>query len=148
MPDIGWKNFSQPFDCEVLFGSGVQATDFTDDALGRALLQWHAAHPSKIFADFSTRALAAFDLPGTEAIHADTTRLTLQGEYAAADAAIASPEITPPETARPMRGDNKDGHGECKQWVLGAVTRPDGIPIGVDVNEGNLHDTVCGIVRS
>jgi transposase len=41
-----------------------------------------------------------------------------------------------------MRGYNKDGHRECKQLVLGAVTRPDGIPIWVDVNDGNLNDTV------
>ncbi len=45
------EELSRPFEREVLFGAGVQATDFTDDALGRALLQWHAAHPSKMFAD-------------------------------------------------------------------------------------------------
>jgi transposase len=137
------EEFYQPFDCAVLFGAGVQATDFTDDALGRALLKLHAAHPAQIFADLSARAIAAFDLPNTEEVHADTTSLTLQGDYAAADAAAeASADTTPPETARPMRGYNKDGQRDCKQLVLGAVTRPDGIPVRVDVNDGNLDDTV------
>ncbi|PSR32264.1 MAG: hypothetical protein C7B46_14940 [Sulfobacillus benefaciens] len=126
-------------------------------ALGRALLKLHAAHPAQVFADLSERAVATYDLPRTDAVHADTTSLTLYGEYPAASAAEAEKEavhgsehpvepsasaLTPPQTAQPMRGYNKDGHRDCKQLVLGAVTRPDGIPVRVDVNDGNLNDTV------
>ena len=44
--------------------------------------------------------------------------------------------------ARPAYGHNKDGHPDCKQLVVGNVARPDGIPIQVDVNDGNFDDTV------
>ena len=137
----------EPLDCEVLFGAGVQAHDFTDDAWGRALLKLHAAHPAALFADLSTHVRAVYDLEEAPEVHADTTSLTLQGAYAATNNPIGtdpSPTtalLAPPLTAKPWWGYNKDGHPDCKQLVLGAVTRPDGIPIWVDVNDGNLDDT-------
>ncbi len=50
--------------------------------------------------------------------------------------------LPPPAVARPAYGHNKDGHKDCKQLVVGNVARPDGIPIQVDVNDGNFDDTV------
>lgn len=137
----------ETWDCQVLFGPQVQAGDFSDDALGRALLTLHAANPAQMFADLSERAIATYALPPTDAVHADTTSLTLYGKYPAPEAADTSEGDTPvttdapgdepdaafapPETTRSMRGYNKDGHRDCKQLALGAVTRPDGIPVWV-----------------
>ena len=144
--------FYQMFDCEVLFGAGVQAADFTDDALGRALLKFQAAGPRAQFAELSRAMIAAWDLPPTTEAHADTSTLTLYGDYlgaevpepldnagAAEDSTLVQP---PPTVARPAYGHNKDGHHDCKQLVVGNVARSDGIPIQVDVNDGNLDDTV------
>lgn len=83
-------------------------------------------------------------------VHADTTRLTLYGEYPTADeiGAVSDPSATvetslaPPDTARPMRGDNQDGHQDGKPLVLGTAGRPDGIPVWGDGNDGNRNDTI------
>ena len=143
--------FYQSFDCEVLFGAGVQPDDFTDDALGRALLKLQAADPRERFAELSQAMIAEWDLPPTTEVHADTSTITLYGAYpgsvapdpSADDAPAREPSRLPPPTvARPAYGHNKDGHRDCKQLVVGNVARPDGIPIQVDVNDGNLDDTV------
>jgi len=143
--------FYQTFDCEILFGAGVTPTDFTDDALGRALIKLQAADPRARFAELSRAMIAEWGLPATAEVHADTSTITLYGKYPGADAleppeeAESSPDpsrLPPPAVARPAYGHNKDGHPDCKQLVVGNVARPDGIPIQVDVNDGNFDDTV------
>ena len=146
----------EPLDCKILFGPSVHAQDLTDDALGRALLKLHAAQPAQIFAELSARAIAAYDLPPTDAVHGDTTTLTLYGEYPDAEpeeekektpasaATAADPSSAPPETAVPRRGYNKDGHPDAKQLVLGAVTRPDGIPVVFSQEAQNPSRIHCG----
>ena len=142
--------FYQEFDCEVLFGAGVRAEDFTDDAFGRALLKFLAADPPKVLAELSAAMIAAWHLPATDEAHADTTTVTLTGAYAGADAPAppaseAPPDaslLPPPKVARPAYGHNKDGKNACKQLVAGIVARADGIPIAVNVNDGNLEDSV------
>ena len=57
-------------DCEVLFGPGVSADAFSDDALGRALLKLHAADPPKLFAELRVQAwgsmISPARMPGTQ----------------------------------------------------------------------------------
>ncbi len=111
--------FYETLDGELMFGPGVHASDFNDDALGRALLKFHAAHPAQVYADLSARAIATYALPAVDAVHGDTTSLTLEGDYPAADAAVEpSPPpnatdaeassvkgpVSPALTARPKRG--------------------------------------------
>jgi len=52
--------FYPTFDCEILFGTRVAPTDFTDDALGRALITLQAADPRARFAELSRAALTHF----------------------------------------------------------------------------------------
>ena len=61
--------FYETLDGELMFGPGVHASDFNDDALGRALLKFHAAHPAQVYADLSARAIAAYALPDVDAVH-------------------------------------------------------------------------------
>ncbi len=135
----------------VLFGAGVEPADFTDDALGRALVKLQEADSRARFAELSRAMITEWDLPPTTEAHADTSTLTLYEKYPGADA-LEPPEedesspdpsqLPPPAVARPAYGHNKDGHQDCKQLVVGNVARPDGIPIQVDVNDGNFDDTV------
>jgi len=81
------------FDCEILFGAGVAPTDFTDDALGRALITWQAADPRARFAELSRAMITEWGLPATTEVHADPSTVTLYGKYPGADA------LEPPEEA-------------------------------------------------
>ena len=54
----------------------MSADAFSDDALGRALLKLHTEDPPKLFAELSAQACAAYDLPRTDTVHADTTQGT------------------------------------------------------------------------
>ncbi len=85
--------FYQTFDCEILFGAGVEPGDFTDDALGRALVKFQEADPRTRFAELSRAMITEWDLPPTTEVHADTSTVTLYGKYPGADA------LEPPEKA-------------------------------------------------
>ena len=65
---------------------GGDPTDFTDDALGRALIKLQAANPRARFAELSRAMIAEWGLPATAEVHADTSTITLYGKYPGADA--------------------------------------------------------------
>jgi transposase len=117
-------------DCAVLFGAERQAHDFNDDAMGRALRKLFDCQVGQLYETLGQQAVERLELPATATAHADTTTVTLYGEY---------PD--PWTGSLPARGYHKDGHPECKQLVAGVVARADGIPIAVDVLDGNTDDT-------
>ena len=73
--------------------------------------------------------MAAFALPASSRFHGDTTSLTLWGKYENPQGGVV-----------PRRGHNKDGHPECVQVVAGQICRPDGIPVEVQIRDGNYSD--------
>ena len=123
------EEFYADLDCEVLFGPGRMARDFNDDAIGRALVKLFESQVGQTYAHLCRQAVEALSLPPTDSVHFDTTTITLYGDY-------------PGQTAGslPTFGYNKDGHPECKQLVAGVVARHDGIPLDVDVCDGNMDD--------
>lgn len=125
------EEFYADMDCAVLFGAERQAHDFNDDAIGRALSKLFESEVGQTYHQLSLQAVTRLGLPATTTAHADTTSLTLTGEY--------GDPMAP--GSRPMHGYNKDGHPECKQLVAGVVTRSDGVPLTVDVLDGNADDT-------
>ena len=125
------EEFYGELDCEVLFGAERQAQDFNDDAMGRALTKLFECQTGPLYTTLCYQAVDRLALPATDTLHADTTSITLTGEY---------PDRPFPAGPEPMYGYNKDGHPERKQLVTGVVTRSDGIPLSVDVLEGNADD--------
>lgn len=123
------EEFYAELDCAVLFGAERQPQDFNDDAIGRALLKLFESPVGQTFADLSQQAVERLGLPASATAHADTTTITLYGQYPGQDAG-----------SLPAYGYNKDGHPECKQLVAGVVARADGIPIDVDVCDGHRDD--------
>lgn len=121
--------FYADLDCDVLFGSSRLATDFNDDAIGRALVKLFESQRGVLFERASIQAVERLGLAPSPTAHYDTTTVTLTGDYTDTDAG-----------AQPLRGHNKDAHPERKQLVVGVGTRADGIPTMLDVLDGNTND--------
>ncbi len=113
-----------------MFGQGVQADDFNDDALGRSLDRLHHANPKSMLTSITLESLMTANDPLWFA-HADTTSKTLYGTY------------DHPETdgiIRIEREFNKDGQRDAKQIVIGLVTVNQGTPLFSNMCNGNQDD--------
>ncbi len=125
------QEFYEEQDVELLFGEGITASDFNDDALGRALDVLHDADIETLYTALamstiqSLKMTAQFD--GFLPIHSDTTSLSLYGEYPDQD----DIEI--------VRGYSKDHRPDLKQMLFGLSTVR-GVPLCGNVNNGNKDD--------
>jgi hypothetical protein len=117
-------------DLPVLFGPGVTADAFNDDALGRALDKLAAARPAAVFHSVAAKVWAHEHVP-FETLHGDTTAVALYGTY----------EAPAPEVLQIVHGYSKDHRPDLQQVGMGLVSSPDGIPLLGDVHDGNLNDT-------
>ncbi|EQD57257.1 transposase, partial [mine drainage metagenome] len=129
------EQFYDGHDLERLFGPGISAHDFNDDALGRALDKLSAAGPKRVFSTLAFHALTVQEIPW-DAVHGDTTSVSLYGEYEGYDE---------PGLLRLVPGYSKDGHPELKQLMIGLATTRDGIPMLADVMDGNTSDKVWNL---
>jgi len=75
------KEFYDGIDLGVLFGEGITADAFNDDALGRALTKLAHAHPNRVYLAL---ALSVVNVHGIrlKSIHADTTSISVAGQEA------------------------------------------------------------------
>lgn len=119
-------------DLAVLFGPGVAAIDFNDDALGRALDKLSRANPEHVFATLTTKALAQEGRSWSDlsVLHADTTSVSVWGAYE-----------TPARNALAIRhGYSKQHRPDLKQFGIGLLATAEGIPFRATVHDGNLAD--------
>ena len=116
-------------DLPILFGPGVEATDFNDDALGRALDKLAQARPAHVFASVAANVWAHEQVP-FDSLHGDTSAVALYGAY----------EDPGPDVLQIVRGYSKDHRSDLKQIGLGFVSSPEGIPLLGDIHDGNLSD--------
>ncbi len=121
--------YFEGFDTEAIFGDGVQAEIFNDDKLGRVLDRISDAGISKLFSAISLR-VALTEKITTSSFHADTTSVSVWGEYLQ----VAKNGF------KLARGHNKDGHPELKQFLCGMIVNQEGIPLFCDINSGNMSD--------
>lgn len=125
------SEFYEKMDTELLFGEGVTAADFNDDALGRALDNLHKIGLETLYSQLALstieklKVMDSFD--GFIPIHSDTTSLSFYGEY---------PDQKDIEI---VRGYSKDHRPDLKQLVFGLSTVR-GVPIYGNVNNGNQDD--------
>ena len=125
------EEFYAQRDVEVLLGSGVSADDLHDDALARALDALYDAGLEALYARIALHTLRRLrvlsDSNELIPIHADTTSLSMTGEYL-------------DQTAfRIDRGFSKDHRPDLKQIVFGLCT-VHGLGLCANVNPGNLDD--------
>lgn len=74
------EKFFKAADPGALFGPGVAAEDFNDDALGRALDRLYKASPKKVFTQLALQAITKHAVK-VNTIHADATSISVWGAY-------------------------------------------------------------------
>ena len=129
-------HFYETQDTEVLFGKGITAHDFNDDALGRTLDRLSDADPKKVLTSVTLSHLLQSDQPLWFA-HADTTSKSFYGAYE------PKPDPSNPKEKPEfeiLRGYSKDNKPDLKQMIIGMLTVHGGMPLFADIRSGNLSD--------
>ncbi|MEK5037085.1 IS1634 family transposase [Sporosarcina sp. FSL K6-3457] len=125
------NEFYETQDVEQLFGAGIIADHFNDDALGRALDYLYKAVPWKVYTSLALSALKVLELRlGT--LHNDTTSFSVYGQYLNDSDAETKLNIT--------YGHSKQKRPDLKQIVLGISVTPERIPVLAKVEDGNTSD--------
>lgn len=131
-PLLGISRQLAALDVEYLFDAKYQASDFTDDALARMLDKLSDAGPETLFSSFSLSCLSQFAIP-TRRLHADTTSISLQGNY-------SESEEENYEGLIPSRGYSKDNRPDLKQVIVGKVVNEHGLSVSSMTLDGNTSD--------
>ncbi len=117
-------------DTEKLFGPGISWHSLNDDALARALDKLAEADPEKVYQALVLEVLSTENVT-VDALHADTTSVSVHGEY----------DIDDDETALKLTfGYSKDKRPDLKQFMYGLGVTKDGIPVMGEVLDGNKSD--------
>jgi transposase len=115
---------------ERLLGPGVLPEDLNDDVLGRTLDRIYEANSTELFLKIVLQVMQNVQF-GTQLLHADTTSVSVHGNYEHIDGTPAI-QIT--------YGHNKDNRPDLKQFVLSTITNQHGIPLFAKTYSGNASD--------
>lgn len=124
---FSYENFFRKMDTELIFGHGIKAKNFKDDALAAALDRIYAVGPRKYFSQIVMKGLVLENVD-LSILHGDTTSKIMYGEYNEEGDVI------------PNFGYSKDKRPDLKQIVYGLLTSKDGIPVDGNPNSGNKDD--------
>ena len=131
------QRFYGKMDLPLLFPEDVQASDFNDDALGRALDRLAEIDCRQLLGTIACQADRIEDLQITS-VHADTTSFSVYGEY---DNENISRE-EPGKYIEIVRGFSKDYKPHLKQLKFRLMVTNQGFPIVGDVTSGNQSDNI------
>jgi Transposase len=135
-----WE-FYEHLDLGLLFDQPVTLEDLNDDGFARTLDRLHASGELRRLVH--TVALAAVRrLPlGIRSVHADTTSISLQGEFEGTE---SDRDFQRENPDRPLlnitHGYSKDHRPDLKQFIYGLVVSKEGLPLLATVNDGNTSD--------
>jgi len=115
---------------ERLLGPGVLPEDLNDDVLGRTLYRIYEANSTDLFLKIVLQVMQNVQF-GTQLFHADTTSVSVHGNYEHIDGTPAI-QIT--------YGHTKDNRPDLKQFVLSTITNQHGIPLFAKTYSGNASD--------
>jgi len=122
------EEFYAEQDVEKVLGEGVRAEDINDDALGRTLDRMAQVDLKALFSSVSLSCVLKDNIE-VKSVHADTTSISVYGEYEDDSAII---EIN--------HGHSKDKRPDLQQFVYGLLVNTEGIPLAGDVLSGNTSD--------
>lgn len=138
-----FSEFLQDKPLDRLIGEGVKAEYYTDDALGRALDKIHEFGTELFFGDLAYQIALDEGFLGNF-IHADTSSLSLYGDYNYSPkelAAMPKPNAESLPTPEVTYGYSKAHRPDLKQVILSmATTGAAGFPIWMEVHSGNASD--------
>ena len=122
---------------DLLIGEGLQAEDFNDDTLGRALDEIQQMGVTELFARIAAEALEEYGIK-PEYVHLDSSSFMLQGEY---DSAYAQRMREVYEAVAIKQGYSKDQRPDLKQVVVNLITsQASALPLWLEVLDGNSND--------
>jgi len=122
---------------KLLTGEDVEASDFNDDTLGRALDELFQAGITELFAQIAQDAVRTYKLDVAFA-HTDTSSFALTGEY---DSEVAQEAERVRGAVKITHGYSKDHRPDLKQVVVTLVTSQKGrIPLWLEALDGNNSD--------
>lgn len=121
------EKFYERLDVEQLFGQGIQASDFNDDLLARALDKFADADLITLYHKITWETFTKLGLP-LDKIHLDTTSFSLHGMY--------DPEDT---DLKLVKGHSKDFRPDLNQIKYG-IGSVQGLPLLGHVMDGNTSD--------
>ena len=127
------EEFYSEMNLNVIFGEDekITADAFNDDALGRALTKLAKAHPNRVYLALALSAINVHNIK-TRTVHADTTSISVAGEYDQTDEDRDLLDIT--------YGYSKEHRPDLKQFLYGLITTSEGIPIFGELCDGNMSD--------
>ncbi len=125
-----YSQYFETIPIERLLGSGISASDLTDDVLGRTLDSIHNVDPTQLFMKIALKTMKKINLK-TQLLHCDTTNFSVYGDYEnSSDGSTI--EIT--------YGHAKDKRDDLKRFGLGMITNQCGIPLFAKAYSGNTSD--------
>ncbi len=115
-------------DTQVLFETGLEASDVNDDALARVLDALVEADPKAAFSQLAPGAVVA---EGSERrlLHGDTTSGSVYGEYEEAG-----------EHLKIVHRYSKDHRPDLEQFMYGLIVTTEGLPVMGEVLDGHTSD--------
>lgn len=118
---------------DLLIGSHLCSSDFTDDSLGRALDTLYAHGVTELFATVATKALSTFDIEH-RFVHLDSTTFSFQGDY------DRHPD-TDENAVHITHGYSRDQRPDLKQVVVELIcSYRSQLPIWLKALDGNTCD--------
>ncbi len=122
---------------KLLTGEDLEASDFNDDTLGRALDELFQAGITELFAQIAQNAVATYNLDVAFA-HTDTSSFSLTGQY---ESEVAQEAERVRGAVKITHGYSKDHRPDLKQVVVTLVTSQKGrIPLWLEALDGNSSD--------
>jgi transposase len=122
---------------KLLIGEDLEASDFNDDTLGRALDELFQAGITELFAQIAQDAVRTYNLDVAFA-HTDTSSFSLTGDY---DSEMAQEAEKVRGAVRITHGYSKDHRPDLQQVVVTLVTSQKGrIPLWLEALDGNNSD--------
>jgi len=126
-------DFYKAYDCELIFGRGVRAEHFNDDALARALDMLHQVNLGDLYGHLALLVhQSLYGHNNLSDLHLDRTTISLYGAY-------ENPKEYPEELDITY-GASKDHRPDLKQFSAGLVVNAEGLPLFADVGRGNLPE--------
>lgn len=122
---------------DLLVGPGLEAADFNDDTLGRALDELHYNGVTELFAIVAAEALRAYNIDVVYA-HLDSTTFAVHGAY---DSEYAQSMVENYGAVEIRYGYSRDNRPDLRQTVVNLITsQASAIPIWLEVLDGNSSD--------
>lgn len=121
--------FYEDKDVEKFFGPEIKAKHFNDDTLGRILDDFYEANPKEIFTSIALKSISTYNIK-VKTIHADTTSMSVYGEY----------NTCAEDDLQIVRGHSKDHRPDLKQIMFGLANTNKKVLVGGEVLHGNTSD--------